>query len=66
MAINYPRYELSVTISKRLTLDESQVLVQTTGGVPDITDRDALTLIAVDLVDFALFEGWEGVCNESS
>lgn len=56
--IKYPRYELTISISERLSLDETKMIVQTTTGIPDTKDREALIASAGVLIDFALFEGW--------
>lgn len=64
MTINYPRYELTVSISERISWDETKLMVQTTTGISDTTDREGITKAAIDLVDFSLFEGWGEVLNE--
>lgn len=66
MTPTYPRYELTVTISKRIKLDESKMIVQTTTGIPDTEDFGAVMNAAEDLVRLALFEGWDEVLNETS
>lgn len=65
MTINYPRYELTVTISKRLDWDESKMIVQTSTGIPDTDDLEAVMNAAEDLVRLALFEGWDEVVKNA-
>lgn len=57
--MNYPRYELTVSISKRESLNaDPKLIVQTNTAIDDLKDRAEITQAAISLVDFALFEGW--------
>lgn len=62
--IQYPRYELTVAISKRLSLNDSELMVHTTTAIPDTNDLESVMNAAEDLVRLALFEGWDEVLNE--